>query len=176
MSSTRPRDRQRHRRRHRSRPRASVISSCPNACRARTRRTSSVATPLGPITPSGLLITTDGLWTHGELVIHPLVADQRRDRGRHGDLRRGHRLRRPEPGPWTAFRGISDRTYDGFVDDRVMALTRADGTTDGKAVARLLATRPWIIPTLARLARGTERGQPGGRVAAVAACRAWPNS
>jgi hypothetical protein len=78
--------------------------------------------------------------------------------------------------PWTAFRGISDRTYDGFIDDHVMALTRPDGSTDGRAVAKLLTRRPWVIPRLTRLARGTSAATRVAAAATVAACRAWASA
>ncbi len=130
------------------------------------------ATPLGPTLPAGLLITTDGLWTHDDLIVHPLVAD-------HGaiavDMETSAVAEVCDASgiPWTAFRGISDRTFDGFIDDEVMALTREDGSTDGKAVAKLLARRPWVVPRLARLARGMTLATGVAATATVAACRAW---
>jgi hypothetical protein len=54
-----------------------------------------------------------------------------------------------------------------------MALTRPDGSTDGRAVARLLARRPWIVPKLARLASDTGGATRVAAAATVAACRSW---
>jgi nucleoside phosphorylase len=130
------------------------------------------ATPLGPREPAGLIITTDGLWSHEELVAHPLVA---RSGATAVDMetaavaavcqRRGV--------PWTAFRAISDRTTDGLVGDDVMALTNPDGSTNSAAVTRLLLRRPWVVPRLARLARDTDRATRVAAEAALEACRAW---
>jgi adenosylhomocysteine nucleosidase len=55
--------------------------------------------------------------------------------------------------PWGVLRVISDRPDDHLVDDAVFDLVRADGSTDGRAVTRLLARRPWEVRRLARIAR-----------------------
>jgi adenosylhomocysteine nucleosidase len=57
--------------------------------------------------------------------------------------------------PWGVVRVISDRPDDHLVDDAVFGLVREDGSTDGRAVARLLARRPWEVRRLARLAGDT---------------------
>ncbi|HUA94326.1 MAG TPA: hypothetical protein VMB82_02225 [Acidimicrobiales bacterium] len=57
--------------------------------------------------------------------------------------------------PWGVVRVISDRPDDHLVDDAVFGLVRQDGSTDGRAVARLLARRPWEVRRLARLAGDT---------------------
>lgn len=57
--------------------------------------------------------------------------------------------------PWGVLRAISDRPDDHLVDESVFDLVRADGSTDGRAVARLLARRPWEVRRLARVARDT---------------------
>lgn len=57
--------------------------------------------------------------------------------------------------PWGVLRAISDRPDDDLVDDVVLGLVRTDGSTDGWAVARLLARRPWEVRRLARIGRDT---------------------
>ncbi|MGH9091675.1 MAG: hypothetical protein ACRDZR_09905, partial [Acidimicrobiales bacterium] len=57
--------------------------------------------------------------------------------------------------PWGVVRAISDRPDGDLVDDVVFGLVKADGSTDGRAVARLLARRPWEVRRLARIARDT---------------------
>ena len=57
--------------------------------------------------------------------------------------------------PWGVVRAISDRPGDHLVDETVLGLVREDGSTDGRAVARLLARRPWEVRRLARVARDT---------------------
>jgi nucleoside phosphorylase len=59
--------------------------------------------------------------------------------------------------PWSVFRGISDRTSDGMLDQAVMGLARPDGSPNLPAVARFLVFKPWRVRDLARLAQGTRR-------------------
>jgi nucleoside phosphorylase len=55
--------------------------------------------------------------------------------------------------PWSVFRGISDHIRDSLVDSSVSALAKADGSANIGAIMRFLVTRPWRIPTLAKLGR-----------------------
>jgi adenosylhomocysteine nucleosidase len=59
--------------------------------------------------------------------------------------------------PWSAFRGISDHGVEDGIDDSVLALSRPDGTADAGAVARYVLTKPWRLPTLARLGRDMQK-------------------
>jgi adenosylhomocysteine nucleosidase len=59
--------------------------------------------------------------------------------------------------PWSAFRGISDHGVEDGIDTSVLGLSRADGTADAGAVARYVLTRPWRVPTLARLGRDMQK-------------------
>ena len=59
--------------------------------------------------------------------------------------------------PWSAFRGISDHGIEDGVDDSVLALSRPDGTANVGAVARYVLTKPWRMPTLARLGRDMQK-------------------
>jgi len=71
--------------------------------------------------------------------------------------------------PWSVFRAISDRAGDGAVDPEILGLVGPDGRPDPLAVARLLATRPWRVPQLLRLARGARLATRAAASAAVAA-------
>jgi adenosylhomocysteine nucleosidase len=73
--------------------------------------------------------------------------------------------------PWCAIRAISDTLADELADDDVVGLLRPDGTTDPKAVLRLLRRRPTIVPRLARLGRDTRRATAAASAAAMLACR-----
>ena len=55
--------------------------------------------------------------------------------------------------PWSAFRGISDHGVEDGIDSSVLGLSRPDGTADIGAVARFVVTKPWRLPSLARLGR-----------------------
>ena len=71
--------------------------------------------------------------------------------------------------PWSVFRGISDHTNDGDIDQAVFGLTGPDGEARLGAVARFVLTQPWRIPQLARLARGLKLATDTAAAAAVSA-------
>jgi nucleoside phosphorylase len=71
--------------------------------------------------------------------------------------------------PWSVFRAISDRADDGSTDAAVLGLAKPDGTPNLMALGRFVSTRPWRVPQLVRLARGTKLAT---RVAASAAASA----
>ena len=73
--------------------------------------------------------------------------------------------------PWCAIRAISDTLADELADDDVLGLLRPDGTTDPRAVLRLLRRRPAVLPRLVRLARDTRRATAAASAAAMLACR-----
>jgi adenosylhomocysteine nucleosidase len=56
--------------------------------------------------------------------------------------------------PWSVLRGISDHHIGLPVDPAVLELTDPEGRAKPAAVARFVATRPWKVPHLARLAKG----------------------
>jgi adenosylhomocysteine nucleosidase len=70
--------------------------------------------------------------------------------------------------PWSVYRCIGDRYFDGLLDQRIIALTNADGSGDSAAIGRLLAAEPEIAANLERLKRDTTRA---ARLAAEAAVR-----
>jgi nucleoside phosphorylase len=58
---------------------------------------------------------------------------------------------------WTAYRGISDLVSEGLVDDRSLSMVKPDGTTNVAEVVKVIVTRPWTMPRMARLGRDTQR-------------------
>jgi adenosylhomocysteine nucleosidase len=75
--------------------------------------------------------------------------------------------------PWLAFRGISDLTHEGLVNDDTMNLVKTDGSTDVKGALKLVARRPKVIPSLIKLGKDTDLATKVAAEGAVAACRAW---
>lgn len=73
--------------------------------------------------------------------------------------------------PWCAIRSVSDTLADELADDDTLSLLRPDGTTDPRAVVRLLRRRPLAVRTLARLGRDTKRATSAAAAAAMLACR-----
>ena len=70
---------------------------------------------------------------------------------------------------WSVFRAISDRADGGSMDASILGLAGSDGRPDLAALARFLATQPWRVPQLVRLARGL---RVAANAAAAAAVRA----
>jgi nucleoside phosphorylase len=70
--------------------------------------------------------------------------------------------------PWSVYRCIGDRHFDGLLDARLVALTNADGSADPEAVEKLLAEEPQVAAKLERLSRDAARA---ARLAAEAARR-----
>jgi adenosylhomocysteine nucleosidase len=71
--------------------------------------------------------------------------------------------------PWSVFRAISDRADDGTTDDAIYRLAGPDGRPDLAAVCRFVATRPWRVPQLVRLAGGMTRAARRAAAACVEA-------
>jgi nucleoside phosphorylase len=74
--------------------------------------------------------------------------------------------------PWSVYRCISDRAVDGLLDERVVALTRPDGSPDTAGIERLIAAEPELVEKLARLARDTTLAARLAAEAAVRGCLA----
>jgi nucleoside phosphorylase len=70
--------------------------------------------------------------------------------------------------PWSVYRCISDRTVDGLLDERIVALTNPDGSPNSAEVERLIAAEPELLDRLVRLANDTTLA---ARLAAEAALR-----
>lgn len=73
--------------------------------------------------------------------------------------------------PWSVFRAISDRSADGLVDEAIAGLARSDGSSDLRAVARLVARHPTRLRGLARLGRDAHVAARAAAVAASTAVR-----
>jgi adenosylhomocysteine nucleosidase len=74
--------------------------------------------------------------------------------------------------PWSVYRCIGDRIFDGLLDERVMAMTRPDGSGDMEAIGRLLADNPDLRAKLEQLGRDATRAAKLAAEAAARACRA----
>lgn len=124
--------------------------------------------PLGPITPSGRLLSGD------ELVKDPARLARLRDEGAYAiDMETAAigRICEDEGVPWSVFRGISDDAFDPAVNDQILALNRDDGTPDLAAVARFLARDPRRAVLLARLGRDLAKATNAAVDAALDATR-----
>jgi adenosylhomocysteine nucleosidase len=122
--------------------------------------------PLGDTTPRGMLVTSDVLLVdaneaarlerRGAIAIDmetaaiAAVCERRRC-------------------PWSVFRAISDRADDGSTDAAVLGLAGPDGRPNVPALARFVLSRPWRVPQLARLARGTRIATSAAAAAAISA-------
>jgi len=127
-----------------------------------------VPAPLGPITPSGRLLSGD------EFIKDPARLAQFRDAGAYAiDMETAAigRVCEDEGVPWSVFRGISDDAFDPAVDERILRLSRADGSPDLAAVARFLARDPRRVRLLARLGKDLSKATTAAVDAALAATR-----
>ena len=70
--------------------------------------------------------------------------------------------------PWSVYRCIGDRPFDGLLDERLVALTNPDGSGKTLEIERLLADEPELAGKLERLMRDTALA---ARLAAEAALR-----
>lgn len=71
--------------------------------------------------------------------------------------------------PWSVYRCIGDRHFDGLLDERIIALTNSDGSGNRTEIERLIASEPELAANLERLSRDTALA---ARLAAEAAARA----
>jgi adenosylhomocysteine nucleosidase len=125
--------------------------------------------PLGDLAPRGTLVTSDGLVVDPETFVRlerrgAVAIDMETAAIAEVCALRGC--------PFSVFRAISDHADDGSIDAAVFGLARADGSPDLLAVVRFLATRPWRVPQLVRLARGLGRATNVAASACVAALEA----
>ena len=74
--------------------------------------------------------------------------------------------------PWSVYRCIGDRYFDGLLDQRIIDLTNADGSGDMAAIERLIAAEPELITKLGRLGRDATTAARLAAEAAVRACEA----
>lgn len=69
---------------------------------------------------------------------------------------------------WSVYRCIGDRIYDGYLDERIIALTNEDGSGNVDEIMKLVAEEPELGPKLAQLAHDSALA---ARLAAEAAAR-----
>jgi nucleoside phosphorylase len=74
--------------------------------------------------------------------------------------------------PWSVYRCIGDRIFDGLLDERIVAATNPDGSGDMAAIGRLLAAEPALAQRLERLSQDTTRAARLAAEAAVRGCLA----
>jgi adenosylhomocysteine nucleosidase len=78
----------------------------------------------------------------------------------------------PSGCPWSVYRCIGDRHFDGLLDPRLVALTNPDGSGDEAAIRRLLAEEPELAAKLDRLSQDTANAARLAAEAAVRGCLA----
>ena len=74
--------------------------------------------------------------------------------------------------PWSVYRCIGDRHFDGLLDPRLVALTNPDGSGDEAAIKRLIAEEPDVAAKLERLSKDTANAARLAAEAAVRGCLA----
>jgi nucleoside phosphorylase len=74
--------------------------------------------------------------------------------------------------PWSVYRCIGDRYFDGLLDHRIVALTNPDGSGDTAAIGRLIAAEPEVAANLERLRDDPARAARLAAEAAVRGCLA----
>ncbi len=74
--------------------------------------------------------------------------------------------------PWSVYRCIGDRSFDGLLDPRIVALTNPDGSGNTAEIRRLIAAEPELAVKLKRLSRDTALAARLAAEAAVRGCLA----
>lgn len=74
--------------------------------------------------------------------------------------------------PWSVYRCIGDRWFDGLLDQRVLSLTNPDGSGNLAELGRLLAEDPELASKLEQLGKDTTRAARLAAEAAVRGCLA----
>jgi len=78
--------------------------------------------------------------------------------------------------PWSAYRCIGDRWFDGLLDERVLAMANPDGSGNIAELERLLEEDPEFGRRLEQLGRDTTRAARLAAEAAVLGCLALDKS
>lgn len=76
----------------------------------------------------------------------------------------------PRRVPWSVYRCIGDRHFDGLLDARLVAMTNPDGSPDISAIGQLLAEEPELAERLERLGRDATRAAQLAAEAALRGC------
>jgi len=71
--------------------------------------------------------------------------------------------------PWSVYRCIGDRHFDGLLDERILAATNPDGSGNMGEIERLIASDPGLVAKLEQLSHDSALA---ARLAAEAAARA----
>jgi nucleoside phosphorylase len=74
--------------------------------------------------------------------------------------------------PWSVYRCIGDRFFDGLLDARIVALTNADGSGKMDEIAQLIAAEPELATNLEQLSRDSTWAARLAAEAAVRGCLA----
>ena len=74
--------------------------------------------------------------------------------------------------PWSIYRCIGDRYFDGLLDERVVALSNPDGSGNMDELSRLLAEEPDVAANLTQLSHDSTLAARLAAEAAVRGCRA----
>jgi nucleoside phosphorylase len=74
--------------------------------------------------------------------------------------------------PWSVYRCIGDRPFDGLLDERLVALTNPDGSGKTSEIARLMAEEPELAAKLDRLTHDTALAARRAAEAALRGCLA----
>ena len=74
--------------------------------------------------------------------------------------------------PWSVYRCIGDRHFDGLLDPRVVAMTNPDGSGNPAEIQRLLAAEPDLRAKLEQLAADSSNAARLAAEAAVRGCLA----
>ena len=74
--------------------------------------------------------------------------------------------------PWSVYRCISDRPFDGLLDERIVALANPDGSGKVAEIERLIAAEPELAAKLKRLSHDTALAAGLAAQAALRGCLA----
>jgi nucleoside phosphorylase len=74
--------------------------------------------------------------------------------------------------PWSVYRCIGDRHFDGLLDERIVALSNPDGSGNTAEIRRLLAGEPQLAAQLERLGHDSALAARLAAEAAVRGCLA----
>jgi nucleoside phosphorylase len=126
-------------------------------------------TPPGNLSPAGKLVTTEGVTLDPELCKRFLedgcvAVDM--ETSAVAEVCEAHGC------PWSVYRCIGDRPFDGLVDERVLALTNPDGSGNMAELGRLIAEDPDFAATLEQLAHDSTLAARLAAEAAVRGCLA----
>jgi nucleoside phosphorylase len=73
---------------------------------------------------------------------------------------------------WSVYRCISDRHFDGLLDERIIAMTNPDGSGNGDEIRKLIEADPELGAKLAQLGHDSTLGARLAAEAAVRGCLA----